>query len=101
MFRCETRCETPPAGIEPVPATFRTKHHRNSAPRYMRWIPEPLQPLFNGKTRLTKQLKPMDEREVARTLRAIGARDDQLFRTLERLPAERKEEIRAAAVRYV
>jgi integrase len=79
-----------------VPATFRTKHHRNSAPRYMRWIPEPLQPLFNGKTRLTKQLKPMDEREVARTLRAIGARDDQLFRTLERLPAERKEEIRAA-----
>src|ERR1044072_498206 len=69
-FRCETRCEPPPAGVKAVPATFRTKHHRNSAPRYMRWIPESLQPLFNGKTRLTKQLKPMDEREVARAVRA-------------------------------
>jgi integrase len=56
----------------------------------MRWIPESLQPLFNGKTRLTKQLKPMDERQAARTLRAMGARDDQLFHSLERLPVERK-----------
>ena len=40
-------------------ATYRTSHHTSGAPRFMRWIPKALQPLFlkedgTPKDRITK-----------------------------------------------
>jgi hypothetical protein len=70
--------------------SYRTKHHRNKAPRYMRWIPRQLQDLFLGVTQRTKQFKPMSAKVAERVIRRQSWQDDLLFEALERLTPEQR-----------
>ena len=61
--------------------TFKQKR-KGSTPRYMRWIPTDLQPLFNGKSSRTKLLTSTPASEVAEVVRALQAQDDKVFKWL-------------------
>jgi integrase len=69
--------------------TYKQKR-KGSTPRYMRWIPTDLQPLFNGKKARTKLLTATPASEVAEVVRALQVQDDRLFKWLrQRTPDQR------------
>ena len=72
--------------------TYKQKR-KGSTPRYMRWIPTDLQPLFNGKKARTKLLTATPASEVAEVVRAMQAADDKLFKWLRQRTLEQRAAI--------